>query len=148
VNTARGAAFKGGRISQSQLARLGETLTRLGNGRLVAVVTHHPLVPGEDASASLAGGADRALALLRDRGTDLLLSGHLHDSHSVAVLGPADRPMLAVHAGTAASRRLRGESNSYNRIVADAERLCVAVRTWDGERFVTSSEVCYPRRSG
>jgi 3',5'-cyclic AMP phosphodiesterase CpdA len=69
---------------------------------------------------------------------DLLLTGHLHRgftgdvrTHHVDI----KRSMLVVQAGTAVSRRLRGETNSYNVIRLEAPRLDCTVRSWDGRRF-------------
>jgi 3',5'-cyclic AMP phosphodiesterase CpdA len=146
VNTARAATFKSGRISSEQLDRLAERTAELGDGRLLAVVTHHPLVCGGDPDADVVADADRVLDALHAHGVELLLSGHLHGAHSVEVVGGGDRRLIAVHAGTAVSSRLRGESNSYNQVFADERDITVGVRSWNGERFESSSGFSYRRR--
>ena len=67
-------------------------------------------------------------------GADVLLAGHLHTRHiaSTATRYPVhSRSALVVQAGTATSTRSRGETNSFNRIVSDGERLEVEHWAWE-----------------
>jgi 3',5'-cyclic AMP phosphodiesterase CpdA len=117
VNTARSSVFKGGRINQSQVARLREKFCALEDRVVKAVVTHHPFdLPEGYNERDLVGRAKMAMTTLADCGADLFLAGHLHVSHT----GHTKRynihghSALVVQAGTATSTRERGEANSFN----------------------------------
>ena len=64
---------------------------------------------------------------------ELLLAGHLHVGYADVVGG--DGGPLSVQAGTAFSRRRRGQPNAYNVITLDAEGVHVQPRVWDGSGF-------------
>ena len=53
--------------------------------------------------------------------------------------------MIAVHAGTCMSTRLRGEPNSYNQLHLDGEHARIVRRVWDGRLFVDAEEKRYRR---
>ncbi len=147
INTARSLTFKDGRINQDQMQRLHDRLAPLDERVTKIVVTHHPfdLPDGVDAR-NLVGRADQAMDVFLRAGADVLLAGHLHTSHiaSTATRYPVDgRAALVVQAGTATSTRGRGETNSFNLIRCDRERLEVVRWCWEPDegRFdETSSE--------
>ena len=65
---------------------------------------------------------------------DLVLSGHLHLSHtgSMAVRYPLDGfGALVVQAGTATSTRGRGEVNTFNVVRCDSDVVSVERLGWD-----------------
>jgi hypothetical protein len=69
---------------------------------------------------------------------DLLLSGHFHMSYaggSHSAYRTLSRSVLVIQAGTAASSRMRNESNAYNLIEIDHAKVTLRVRMWNGERF-------------
>jgi 3',5'-cyclic AMP phosphodiesterase CpdA len=135
LNTARSLTFKGGRISEQQMERLRERLQPLDESLTKIVVTHHPFeLPAGYDEDHLVGRADEAMGIFLGAGADVLLAGHLHASHvaSTTTRYPvAGRAALVVQAGTATSTRGRGESNSFNRIRADGDRLHVDRWAWD-----------------
>lgn len=136
VNTARSLAFKGGRISRAQVARVGAAFGQVGERRTRIVVTHHPfdLPPGVPAR-DLVGGAPRAMRDFATWGVDLFLSGHLHMAHAGSTMRYAIEGYTAIviQAGTATSNRTRGEVNSFNLIEVDEGLIGNHTWTWRPE---------------
>lgn len=98
INTARSFVFKGGRVSESQLARVCEALARLEGERTRIVVSHHP---------------SAALDKLAGCGVDVFVSGHHHATRTEQRrIGRMS--VLIVEAGTATSQRTREEPNAFN----------------------------------
>jgi 3',5'-cyclic AMP phosphodiesterase CpdA len=149
VNTARASTLSDGRVSREQMKTLRARMGALPDGMVKTLVAHHPfLVPTwGKGHHDLVGRGHETLQALDDVGIDLLLAGHLH----VAVAGgthafPAlQRHALVVQAGTALSRRTRGERNSYNMIELEGESVRVEVRVWDGARFAQGTLDLYER---
>jgi 3',5'-cyclic AMP phosphodiesterase CpdA len=137
LNTARSLTWKGGRVSWEQMDAL-RTLFCGGNpGRLHVLVAHHPFSPpvGRPREVLVGRGA-AALAALSRCGLDLVLTGHLHREFAGDLAGHTlARAVLALHAGSAVSRRLRGEVNSYNLVRVSGARVTVELRAFDGAAF-------------
>lgn len=145
INTARSATWKNGRISLDQIRGIRSTLCGPSNGRFRIVVTHHPfLPPPTGVSPHLVGRGPLALQTMQACEVDLLLAGHLHLAYSGDVRTydlDVQRSILVAQAGTAISRRRRGEPNGFNVIDIDpaAARVTLHVRVWDETRFVEKS---------
>jgi 3',5'-cyclic AMP phosphodiesterase CpdA len=134
INTARSLTFKDGRINEEQMQRLHDRLAPLDDRVTKIVVTHHPFeVPEGFGEKDLVGRADDAMEVFLRAGADVLLAGHLHTTHiaSTATRYPVNgRSALVVQAGTATSTRGRGETNSFNLIRSDVDRLEVVRWAW------------------
>jgi len=152
ANTARAAAFKNGRISMAQIKFLADKFC-VAEGHLFKVlVTHHPFLPPLDNPyASLVGRGDLAVQALEPCGLDLLLAGHYHRSymgdlrsHYIA----EKRSIIVAQAGTATSKRTRGEKNSYDRIIIDPPNICFDRYAWDGRRFAKTLTTQYKKVNG
>jgi predicted phosphodiesterase len=81
---------------------------------------------------------------------DLILSGHLHISHTSESAKRYKIPghsALVIHAGTATSTRARGELNSFNIIQVDRSSVSIQCLTWNRERssFLTSVTAQFQR---
>ena len=142
VNTARSLTFKGGRINEEQIASLRQRLQALPGSLTKIIVTHHPFdLPDERDSDELVGRAEEAMAAFADCGVDILLAGHFHTGQAGETSGRhpiAGYAALAVQAGTATSTRGRGESNSFNVLRLERDRVAVEQNVWQPEagRFV------------
>ena len=139
VNTARSLVFKGGRINEEQVARVRGLICNLPESVVKILVTHHPFdVPADGEHGQIVGRARMALTRLADCGADVLLSGHLHESH---VGHTADRYRIAglsalvVQAGTATSERTRESANSFNVLRLSAKRVEIIAWLWNGAAF-------------
>lgn len=140
VNTARSATFKGGRINEEQVAAVRARICKLPDEVVKIVVTHHPFdVPKDSRDGDqIVGRARMALEQLADCGADVLLSGHLHESH---VGHTADRYRIAglsalvVQAGTATSSRTRESPNSFNLLRLDGRHIEIVQYAWAGSSF-------------
>ena len=113
LNTARSFVFKGGRVSEAQLARVEALGRRRGEG-VKMVVTHHPF---------------GALERLARSGVDVLMAGH---AHAASVAGTS---ALLVQAGTATSSRTREEVNSFNLLRVSRRRVEVQQYALSGGTF-------------
>ena len=147
VNTARSSVFKGGRINAGQIESAREILCRVPGTLTKIVFTHHPFdLPPGHASRELVGRARQAMSMFARCGADILLSGHLHESHA------SDTRLryridgfvaLVVQAGTATSTRGRGEANSFNVLHIDRPRIRIERFAWSGAAFDARDAAAY-----
>ncbi|MFL6574635.1 MAG: metallophosphoesterase family protein [Burkholderiales bacterium] len=130
INTARSLVFKGGRVSESQLARVGEALGRLEGERTRIVVSHHPAA---------------ALEKLAHRGVDVFISGHHHATRT-AQRRIGGMSVLIVEAGTATSQRTREEPNAFNLLRIAAGRIEIDHYALRGENFTRAASEAFARK--
>jgi hypothetical protein len=109
------------------------------------IVTHHPFdLPEGHARANLVGRARMAMETFVACGCDVILSGHLHVSHTghtaIRYRLPG-RSALVVQAGTATSTREREEPNSFNVLRIDPPRIEVERQVFEdvSRRFVSAA---------
>jgi 3',5'-cyclic AMP phosphodiesterase CpdA len=138
INTARSLAVGEGRINQHQVERSCARLSRGHSALTRIIVTHHPFdVLGTQGHGGIVGRAAMAIRGFAECRVDLILSGHLHLSQTVATTvryGDTGYSALLVQAGTATSSRRRGELNSYNMIYIDRPHVWIDRLTWDDNR--------------
>ena len=152
LNTARSLTTKYGRLNPAQIVRLRERFRGIGSKVTKVVVTHHPfdLPPDYADRRQLVGGARRAMTAMAECGVDLLLSGHLHLTHTVLSFGRyqiAGHSALIVQAGTATSTRGRGEANSFNCLRLARGRISVEHVLWNprSQRWIAQDPVRFHR---
>jgi 3',5'-cyclic AMP phosphodiesterase CpdA len=146
ITTAHGLTSKHGRVTKEMANKVCATLSA-SDAPWKILVAHHPFVIPHGVDEPAVKGADFALPQLEHCGVDVILGGHLHIAHASDAAGfrSDDHKIICVAAGTAISDRLRGEPNSYNRLVIDGEMLTVYHRVWNGERFVDGPSKTYRR---
>ncbi|MDQ3339929.1 MAG: metallophosphoesterase [Myxococcota bacterium] len=146
ITTAHGFTTKHGRVTKEMANKVCSTLSP-SSAPWKILVAHHPFVIPHAVDEPAVKGADFALPQFEKCGVDVILTGHLHVSHASDAAGfrSDDHKIICVAAGTAISTRLRGESNSYNRLVIDGETLTVYNRVWNGERFADGPSKTYRR---
>ncbi|HEY5951604.1 MAG TPA: metallophosphoesterase [Kofleriaceae bacterium] len=137
IDTTKSFTVKHGRITREQVERVVALLAPHTNHWRI-LVAHHP--------SEHAHGSSEVQPLLHAAGVDLVLTGHLHKTQFAE---PAqrneDHTMIAVHAGTCMSTRLRGEPNGYNQLHFDGEHVRILHREWREMRFVDAAEKAYRR---
>jgi 3',5'-cyclic AMP phosphodiesterase CpdA len=137
LNTTRPRRWKEGSISAAQIELLARRFAQAPTGARRVLVTHHPFMPPPALPRTIVvHNRAAALAAIRRAGVELLLAGHLHVGYAAAVEGPAG--LVSVQAGTAISRRRRGQPNAYNVIRLGEVEPLVEPRVWDGERFTAA----------
>jgi 3',5'-cyclic AMP phosphodiesterase CpdA len=135
VNTARSLTWKDGRVNKEQVEKIRATLAGLPQEVTRVVVTHHPFdLPKGAEEDDLVDRAHMAMDAFADVGVDLLMAGHLHQSHAgntQARYKISEYAALVVQAGTATSTRGRGEVNSFNVIRIESQKIEVDRYGWD-----------------
>lgn len=142
--------WKEGTISSRQLGWITEYAQRFPN-QLRILAAHHPLVEAATERRTRRLRKHGALMSVLDTADiAVCLSGHLHRSYSGLAVTPLDEAgsVLAVHASTATSTRLRGHENAYNQLVLDGVRLRVDAVGFDGTRFRRMASSAYERDAG
>ena len=135
MNSTLSLTTKYGRLRERDIAAVCEKLLQLPKDRMKVVVCHHPFdLPPDHTTRDLISGAAGAMQSFAACGVDLILSGHLHLSHTSLTAqryGIPGHSALIVQAGTATSNRGRGEFNSFNVLKVDAAKLTVDRFTFD-----------------
>jgi 3',5'-cyclic AMP phosphodiesterase CpdA len=127
LNTARSLTFKNGRLNAQQLTEACRKFADVPPECVRIVATHHPFALADD-NHDVVGRSELAMAKFSECGVDIILSGHMHTSHAVVSTQrytQAHRRALLVQAGTATSTRQRGETNSFNILRFDGNRLAL-----------------------
>lgn len=123
-----------GRVGETQLKRLEETLVALGReGAFRVVLVHHPITAGAVSRRKELLDQSDLRAVLARAGAELVLHGHAHTASVESVPGPAG-PIPVVGAPSAsAAFDAHGEPAGWRRIVIEpsnaAWRLSVSART-------------------
>jgi len=135
INTARSLTIKGGRINVAQAESTCARLDSSSDGVTRILVTHHPLDVGADGdTGDIVGRAAMAMTAFAQCRIDLILAGHLHESHVAASTQRykiAGYSAILVQAGTATSVRRRGESNAWNLIRIDRPHVEIDRVAWE-----------------
>ena len=134
VNTTRAYRHRHGEISPEQIERVAAELERASPKQLRVVAVHQPIdTPYPAELMHRVRGHEQAQRRWAQAGADVVIGGHIHLPYVMALSGLA-RPMWAVQAGTAVSRRVRaGAPNSVNLIrwgVGSPAGVCT-VEQWD-----------------
>jgi hypothetical protein len=134
VNTTRWYRHIHGAVSSAQIQRVAARLRQATPEQLRMVVVHHPIaVPRTTEQHNLLRGHLQAQHCWAEAGCDLVLGGHIHLPY-VMPLPQLARPMWAVQAGSAVSKRVRdGAANSVNllRWRGDTPPGCCMIEQWD-----------------
>ncbi len=134
ISTPRIFPMKGGRVSRAQLSRIRARTCDLPREVVRVLVTHHPLdLPEQFRRRQLVRKAARAVEILSPC-IDLMLAGHLHLSSTGATAVRYRRTghsAVFAQAGTAISRRNKGEPNSFNEIRIESWRIQIRHHVWD-----------------
>ena len=140
VNTARSLVWKDGSINKRQVERVRSRICDLDARVAKIVVTHHPFdVPEDHNEAEIVDKAAKAMKVFAECGADILLSGHLHKTHTTHSAERYKIPghsALIVQAGTATSTRGRGEANSFNALHITADEVKIERWEWNSHSKV------------
>ena len=132
VNTTRWWRHKQGEVSAAQVDRVAARLRDAAPGQLRVVVVHQPMaVIRASDQRNLLRGHVQAAGAWALAGAQVVLGGHIHLPYVRPLPAPAGRPLWVVQAGTAVSRRVRGDTaNSVNLLHREGAHDCTVER-WD-----------------
>ncbi|CAN5684179.1 metallophosphoesterase family protein [soil metagenome] len=148
LNTTHPRRHKDGKLSASQIERVAGLLKASRPEQLRIVALHHPMfVTREQDIENLVHGHEAAALAWSAAGADLVIGGHIHLPYVRSlreIHARLPRPMWAVQAGTAVSRRVRGDiANSVNvvRCTPLGSAMNCVVERWDYNRPSDSFKV-------
>ncbi|MDQ3913048.1 MAG: metallophosphoesterase [Actinomycetota bacterium] len=114
-----------GEIGREHYAWLDSELRGWERGPKIVMIHHHILaVPGTGRDVNILRDAGDVMAILREIGVDIVLSGHRHVPYVWSISG-----VRIVHSGTVSTMRVRGMMPpSYNIIELDTERVEITLK--------------------
>ena len=114
-----------GQVGREHYAWLDSEFRGWDRGPKILMIHHHLLdLPGTGRDRNILSDAGDILAILRELGVELVLSGHRHVPYVNNVSNT-----LIVHCGTVSSTRVRGFMRpSYNRIELDGDEIRITLR--------------------
>jgi 3',5'-cyclic AMP phosphodiesterase CpdA len=117
--------FDEGQVGRGHYAWLDSEFRGWDRGPKILMIHHHLLdLPGTGRDRNILSDAGDILAILRELGVELVLSGHRHVPYVNNVSNT-----LIIHCGTVSSTRVRGFMRpSYNRIELDGDEIGVTLR--------------------
>lgn len=137
LNSARSLTTKYGELRSKDIEHVCERLTGLSGKPVKIIVCHHPFeLPPHHSPRDLIRKASSAMKSFAECGVDVILSGHLHTSHTSHTAQRYRIPghsALIVQAGTATSNRYRGELNSFNVLRVEEAKVVVERFTWEAK---------------
>ncbi len=134
INSARSFAISSGRISAYQIDAIEKNIQTLNPSLTKIVVCHHPFdLPHtknthHNYTHKVVGRSKMAMDRLSKLGIDVFLSGHFHIHHigdTTFRYKIKDYCALIIQAGTAISKRLRGEPVSFNVLHIEKETISI-----------------------
>jgi 3',5'-cyclic AMP phosphodiesterase CpdA len=140
VNTTRALTGKNGRINRRQLEQLRARFASVSSAHIKIVVTHHPfdLPPGVEGDRVILR-AKSAMKELAKIPVDMLLAGHFHvagTTQTTTRYHIDNFAALIVSSGTTTSTRGRGQSNSFNVIEIESDRIAISQYHWHPDQRV------------
>lgn len=127
VNSARSLAFKNGRLRSEQIKHVKKIFRESNPDLLRGIVIHHNFIPQSRSEEASISNGPLFFDEITSCGVDVILCGHhhhgsvAHAEHYYAYSGST----LVISAGTAISRRVRGEPNSFNYLELEEKKIFV-----------------------
>lgn len=135
LNTSDPLAHQRGRVTEAEIARIGDAIGT-AEDRLPVIVAHHPFHHAPDVEKKLMVGAPAALDHWADCGPHIILSGHLHTWLFEPFIRRKGANMtLQLHCGTGLSKRRRGQPNDFAILDCAAGEVFVTRMVEDAGRF-------------
>ena len=137
LNTARLWPIRGGSINAGQVLEVEARLCHVPASVTRILVTHHPFdLPQVFGAKYLVKHGKAALTRVACC-LDVLLAGHMHIGASGRVADRFQTPngsLVFAQAGTAISKRYKGERNSFNVIEVERRQVRIRKYTWDADQ--------------
>lgn len=137
LNSAHGWTIKNGWIEEDDVEAMHAFYEPLPPGTFKVLVLHHHLLQLGFRRHDIARRAQQALRAVEDCGVDLILCGHLHQSHIERIrFGDNGSEVVVASAGTATSSRGRGDDagiNGFNLVEIEGSEARIEEMRYDPE---------------
>lgn len=139
VNTATPYKIKAGNVTDEQLQEMANFFSKQCQAKWRIVVMHHNLIPSEH--HHVIAHTEKIISVLQQCNVNLILSGHTHYA-DVKEIGKNlnHQSMYVLTAGTAISRRIRQQENSFNLIELEADKFKVIIYNFLNGRYLPAKE--------
>lgn len=136
LTSAHGWTIKNGWIDEEDVEEMHAFFGAQPSGTYQVLVLHHHLLQlGRFRRHDIARRAQQALNAVERCGVDLILCGHLHQSHIERIrFGSSGSEVVVASAGTATSSRGRGEDigiNGFNLVEIEGDRARIEEHRFD-----------------